>query len=80
MERRKLGKALSRPILDLNDNAYLDGIKILETDHESALKTRAAALMFIGRHDLDLTTMVKDKEIWIMKDRDIMEDYEIIAL
>ena len=80
MERRKLGKRLSDPIINMSRVPWLDGVRFIEINHKEALKTRAAAGMFIKRHDLDLTTMVKDNIILVLKDKDIMEELETIAL
>ncbi len=79
--RRKLGRSISFPINDLTNKANLsDGLIFKEKDHVAALKTRAAAVMYIGRHDLDLTTSVKGDEIWIMKDKDIFDDMMYVDL
>jgi hypothetical protein len=72
--RRKLGTIISAPIETLWHSAFKDSLVFIEQDHEAALRTRAAALMYIGRNKLGLTTKVKDKEVWIMKDRDILGD------
>ena len=73
-KRRKLGTMISAPIEELWHSAYKDSVVFLEKDHEAALRTRAAALMYIGRNGLDLTTKVKENEVWIMKDRDVLGD------
>lgn len=78
--RRKLGTTISSPIEELWHSEFKDSLIFIEQDHEAALKTRAAALMYIGRNGLDLTTKVKDKEVWIMKDRDILGDAIIIKM
>ena len=71
-KRRKMGTTISGPILELYDVSDLKSVIFIEQDHEAALKTRAAALMFIGRNELKLTTKVDGDEIWIMKDRDYL--------
>ena len=78
--RRKLGTTISSPIEELWHSAFKDSVIFVESDHEAALKTRAAALMYIGRNGLDLTTKVKDKEVWIMKDLDILGDAIVIKM
>lgn len=69
-KRRKLGDILHEPILDLYNDRHTDTIIFIERDEAAAQKTRTAALMFIGRNDLDLTTSVKENEIWVMKNKD----------
>ena len=78
--RRKLGTTISSPIEELWHSAFKDSLIFIEQDHEAALKTRAAALMYIGRNKLGLTTKVKDKEVWIMKDKDILGDAIVIKM
>ena len=78
--RRKLGTIISAPIEELWHSAFKDSLVFIEQDHEAALRTRAAALMYIGRNKLGLTTKVKDKEVWIMKDRDILGDCIYVTL
>ena len=78
--RRKLGTTISSPIEELWHSALKDSGILIEQDHEAALKTRAAALMYIGRNKLGLTTKVKDKEVWIMKDKDILGDAIVIKI
>ena len=80
MVRRKLGTTISSPIEELWHSAFKDSLIFIEQDHEAALRTRAAALMYIGRNRLGLTTKVKDKEVWIMKDRDILGESIIIKI
>ena len=72
--RRKLGTTISAPIEALWQSAFTDSLVFIEQDHEAALRTRAAALMYIGRNKLGLTTKVKDEEVWIMKDSDVIGD------
>lgn len=76
MKRRKLGVVISAPIEELYHSAFQDSVVLIEEDHEAALKTRAAALMYIGRNELDLTTKVRENEVWIMKDKDYPGEYE----
>lgn len=76
MKRRKLGSIISEPIMNLLERKRQDSLIFVEMNHEAALKTRAAALMFIGRNDLGLKTAVKDNEIWIMKDKDNLGRFE----
>jgi hypothetical protein len=78
--RRKLGTTISSPIEELWHSTFKDSLIFIEQDHEAALRTRAAALMYIGRNKLGLTTKVKDKEVWIMKDRDILGDVIVIKI
>ena len=78
--RRKLGTTISAPIEALWRSRTKDSLIFVEQDHEAALRTRAAALMYIGRNKLGLTTKVKDKEAWIMKDRDILGDAIVIKM
>lgn len=78
--RRKLGKIISEPIERLSGDRSLDQIVFIEVDKAAAQKTRAAALMFIGRNDLNLTTSVKENEIWIMKDKDFIGEGMTIDL
>lgn len=68
--RRKFGKMLSGPISELAKSNDYDSLIFIEANHKAALNTRAAALMFIGRHHLSLTTKVVDEKIFIMKDKD----------
>lgn len=68
--RRKLGKTISDPIDELWATRYKDSLIFIEHDEEAAARTRAAAVMYIGRHNYDLHSSVRNNEIWIMKDRD----------
>ena len=70
MKRRKLGGILSSPIMNLAESDKYGSLIFVEKNHMAALNTRAAALMFIGRHHLDLTTKVVDEKIFVMKDKD----------
>ena len=78
--RRKLGTTISAPIEELWHSAFKDSVIFVESDHEAALRTRAAALMYIGRNGLDLTTKVKDKKVSINKDRYILGDSIVIKM
>ena len=80
MKRRKLGVVISAPIEELWHSAFMDSVVLVEEDHEAALKTRAAALMYIGRNKLDLKTTVRENEIWIMKDKDILGEHDVVDL
>lgn len=80
MKRRKLGVVISAPIEELWHSAFIDSVVLVEIDHEAALKTRAAALMYIGRNQLDLKTTVRENEIWIMKDKDILGEHDVVDL
>lgn len=79
-KRRKFGTSLSGPIEDFNDTKHLDRLIFIEKDHAAALKTRAAILMYIGRNRLDLTTTVKDDEVWVLKNKDIMTESVCVDL
>lgn len=69
-KRRVLGKALSDPIDQLNATRTKDSLIFIERDDEAAAKTRAAAVMYIGRNGYDLHTSVRENEIWVMKNKD----------
>lgn len=71
-ERRKLGKIISEPIDRLNGDPKMDQMIFIETNKAAAQRTRAAALMYIGRNEMDLTTSVKENEIWVMKNKDVI--------
>lgn len=71
-ERRKLGKVISDPIDRLNGDPGMDQVIFVEENKAAAQKTRAAALMYIGRNDMALTTSVRGNEIWVMKDKDVI--------
>ena len=79
-KRRKLAPIIYEPIDNLYGDRRLDSLVLIELDHEAAVQTRAAALMHIHRCDMDLTTSVKDNEVWIMKDKDYPGKPEIIDL
>ena len=80
MERRKLGKSISIPISELVMHKRLDSVCFIEQNHKLAEKTRAAACMYIGRHDYDLTTKVEGNKIWVLRDKDItgrFDEYDL---
>ena len=69
--RRRLGKRISDPIDELEHTARKDSLIFIEEDEEAAARTRAAAVMYIGRSGYcDLCTSVRQNEIWVMKDKD----------
>lgn len=78
--RRKLGRCLIDPIQEFIDIPSYDRLIFIEMDKAAAQKTRAAALMFIGRNELDLTTSVRENEVWILKQRDVMDNSMIVDL
>lgn len=79
-KRRKLAPIIYEPIDNLYGDRRLDSLVLIELDHEAGVQTRAAALMHIHRCDMDLTTSVKDNEVWIMKDKDYPGKPEVIDL
>lgn len=79
-KRRKLAPIIYEPIDNLYGDRRLDSLVLIELDHEAAVQTRAAALMHIHRCDMDLTTSVKDNEVWIMKDKDYPGKPEVIDI
>lgn len=79
-KRRKLAPIIYEPIDTLCGDRRLGSVVLIENDRKAALQTRAAALMHIHRCDMDLTTSVKDNEIWIMKDKDYPGKSEVIDL
>ena len=79
-KRRKLAPIIYEPIDNLYGDRRLDSLVLIEMDHEAAVQTRAAVLMHIHRCDMDLTTSVKDNEVWIMKDKDYPGKPEVIDL
>ena len=79
-KKRKLGSIISEPIEKLYGSKKYDSLVFIENDHEAAVQTRAAALMYIHRNDLNLTTSVKDDEIWVMKDKDYPGPHETVDL
>lgn len=79
-KRRKLGDILHDPIISLQNDLIQDSVIFIDKDEAAAQKTRAAALMFIGRKNLDLTTTVKGNEIWVMKNRDELGHFGTVDL
>ena len=79
-KRRKLGRIISDPIEGFVNIPECDRLIFIEKDHAAAQKTRAAVGMYIWRNDLDLTTSVKNDEIWIMKNKDILDETIIVDL
>lgn len=78
--RRKLGKSLTDPIQVFVEMPNYDRLIFVETDKAAAQKTRAAALMYIGRNELGLTTSVRENEIWVLKEKDVMDESMIVDL
>ena len=68
--RRKLGPLVHDPIDQLAADQWMDSLIFIEKSHAAALKTRAAALMYIIRRDLGLTTVVRGNEVRIYKEKD----------
>ena len=79
-KRRKLAPIIYEPIDNLYGDRRFSSLVLIEYDHEAAVQTRAAALMHIHRCDMNLTTSVKDNEVWIMKDKDYPGKPEVIDL
>ena len=79
-KRRKLAPIIYEPIDNLYGDRRLGSLVLIENDREAAVQTRAAALMHIHRSDLNLTTSVKENEVWIMKDKDYPGKAEVIDL
>lgn len=80
MKRRKLGHLIKDPIDEFIQIPEYDRLIFVESDKTAALKTRAAALMYIGRNELGLTTSVKENEVWILKEKDVMDQSMIVEL
>lgn len=80
MSRRKLGSMLSEPIDEIMENKYVNGVRFIEKDHESAMKSRAAAGMYIYRNKLPLKTVVMDNCFCVRKDKDIEGRSKIVDL
>lgn len=78
--RRKLGKSLTDPIQAFVEMPNYDRLIFVEMDKAAAQKTRAAALMYIGRNELGLTTSVRENEIWVLKEKDVMDESMIVDL
>lgn len=72
MSRRKYGKVMSDPIDSLVQNKWTDSITFVDHSNEAAAKTRVAACMYIKRHGYDLTTSVRENEITILKNKDVI--------
>lgn len=69
-KRRHLGGLLKDPIQQLSEDPWLDSVIFIEKDNRAAVRTRAAALMYIHRNELPLTTMVKGEFIYIYKEKE----------
>lgn len=80
MKRRKLGHLIKDPIDEFIGMPEYDRLIFVESDKAAAQKTRAAALMYIGRNELGLTTSVKENEVWILKEKDVMDQSMIVEL
>lgn len=80
IKRRKLGHLIKDPIDEFIQMPEYDRLIFVESNKAAAQKTRAAALMYIGRNELGLTTSVKDNEVWILKEKDIMDQSMIVEL
>ena len=78
--RRKLGRLIQNPIDEFIQFPSYDRLIFVEQDKAAAQRTRAAALMYIGRNDMGLTTSVKENEIWVLKNKDIMDESMIVDL
>ena len=68
--RRKLGQLIQDPIERLYADKWMDSLTIIETNHIAAMRTRAAAGMYIFRKDMNITTKVNGNEIHIYKEKD----------
>jgi len=79
-KNRKLGSLIADPIEKLYGSKKHDSLVFIESDHKTAVQTRAAVLMYVHRNHMDLTTSVKDDEIWVMKDKDYPGSHETIDL
>jgi len=80
MKRRKLGHLIMDPIDEFTQIPEYDRLIFVEQDKAAAQKTRAAALMYIGRNEMGLTTSVKENEIWVLKEKDVMDQSMIVDL
>lgn len=80
MKRRKLGHLIMDPIDHFLEMPTYDRLIFVEQDKAAAQKTRAAALMYIGRNEMGLTTSVKENEIWVLKEKDVMDQSMIVDL
>lgn len=79
-KNRKLGSLIAEPITNLYGSRKQDSLVFIESDHKTAVQTRAAVLMYIHRNNMDLTTHVKQDEIWVMKDKDYPGKHETVDL
>lgn len=80
MKRRKLGRLIKDPIDEFLEMSSYDRLIFVEQDKAAAQKTRAAALMYIGRNEMGLTTSVKENEIWVLKQKDVMDQSMVVDL
>lgn len=80
MKRRKLGRLIKDPIDHFLEMPEYDRLIFIENNKAAAQKTRAAALMYIGRNELGLTTTVRENEVWILKEKDVMDQSMIVEL
>lgn len=80
VHRRKLGRLIQDPIDEFVQMPEYDRLIFVERDKAAAQKTRAAALMYIGRNELGLTTSVKENEIWLLKEKDIMDQSIVVDI
>lgn len=71
--RRKLRKIISDPLEEFNKAKRVNRLIFVERDHDTAMLTRAAVGMYIGRHGMEMTTRVVGSEIWVLKSKDITE-------
>lgn len=78
--RRQLGHLIQDPIDEFVGMPSYDRLIFVEQDKAAAQKTRAAALMYIGRNELGLTTSVRENEIWVLKEKDVMDQSMIVDL
>lgn len=72
--RRKLSHLIHEPIKQLSNSIEYDTLKFIEKDGEAASRTRAAALMYIMRNNLDLTTHVSENVVYVLQNKDVMEN------
>jgi len=73
-KRRKLGSIIHDPINNFMHDDINDTLIFIEQDKKAASQTRAAALMYIMRHDYPLCTHVSENKVYILKDKDVMEE------
>lgn len=79
-KRRKLRHTISDPLRNFVRDPEAMRLIFHEKDHDTAMLTRAAIGMYIGRHDFQLTTRVFDKDVWVLKYKDILDPYIDIFL